>query len=72
MPYVSKCAAWPDIQASHNSGTVQLELEDLYGILGFLCIGLGAGAVAIILEFLWYRIGRVSPFRLIMDKKIHR
>ena len=51
MPYVSKCAAWSDIQASHNTdNTVVLRLDDFYGILGFLGIGLVAGAVITILE----------------------
>ena len=51
MPFVSKCAAWSDIQASHNTeNTVQLILQDFYGILGFLAIGLVAGGIITILE----------------------
>ena len=51
MPFVSKCAAWSDIQASHNTdNTVQLELKDFYGILGFLAIGLVAGGIIAMLE----------------------
>ena len=57
MPYVSKCAAWSDIQASHNTdNTVELELEDFYGIIGFLGIGLLGGAVITILELLLHSI----------------
>ena len=58
MPFVSKCAAWSDIQASHNTNNaVQLKLEDFYGILGILGIGLVAGGVITILETLLYASG---------------
>ena len=65
MPYVSKCAAWTDIQASHNTdNTVELDLEDFYGILGFLGIGLAAGAVITVLESLLHGIiGKFSKKR---------
>ena len=58
MPFASKCATWSDIQASHNTNNaVQLKLEDFYGILGILGIGLVAGGVMIILETLLYAAG---------------
>ena len=57
MPYFSKCAAWSDVQASHNiENIVELKLEDFYGILGFLGIGLGGGMVITILELLLPKI----------------
>ena len=57
MPYVSKCAAWSDVQASHNThNIVELKLEDFYGTLGFLGIGLAGGAVITILELLLHSI----------------
>ena len=56
MPYASKCATWPDIEASHNSGPVQLQLEYFYGILGFMGIGLVVGGIATILELLYHGI----------------
>ena len=55
MPFVSKCATWSDIQASHNNdNTVQLILQDFYGILGFLAIGLVTSGFITILEALIY------------------
>ena len=59
MPHVSKCATWPKIQASHNSGNaVQLELEDFYGILGILALTLAGVVVAFFLELLFFKSTR--------------
>ena len=51
MPFISKCSSWSNIQASHNTDNrVELDLEDFYGILSLLGIGLVGGAVVTVLE----------------------
>ena len=48
----TKCATWQDIQASHTAsgGTVVVELDNTYGILSLLGIGLAGSLVIFLAE----------------------
>ena len=53
IPYSTKCMAWRDVRASHETNaTVVITIEDIYGMMILLAICLGVATAALFLELL--------------------
>ena len=54
IPNATKCLTWKDVKASHETDTsLVITLENIYGLLILLALGLGGAVVALLLECLW-------------------
>ena len=51
-PHSTKCMTWQDVKASHETDNpeVIIRLDDIFGMVIFLAIGLGGAVVVLILE----------------------
>ena len=54
IPHSTKCMTWQDVKASHetDSPEVIIKLDDIYGMVIFLAIGIVGAVVVLILEIL--------------------
>ena len=53
LPNATKCLTWQDVKASHeNDATLVITIENIYGILILLTLGLGGAMMALIAECL--------------------
>ena len=59
IPYASKCLTHADVQKSHieDGVTVVLKLENIYGIIGLLALGLGGSVISMIIEIIYHKLG---------------
>ena len=52
LPNSTNCMTWPEVKASHetDSPTVIIKIENIYGMLILLAVGLGGSFIVFILE----------------------
>ena len=52
LPNSTNCMTWPEVKASHetDSPTVIIKIENIYGMLILLAVGLGGSLIVFILE----------------------
>ena len=53
LPNSTNCMTWPDVKASHetDSPTVIIRMENIYGMMVLLAVGLGGSLIVFFLEF---------------------
>ena len=54
MPNSTKCMTWQDVKSSHETDSPQvvIRIDDIYGVVILLAMGLGGSLVVLILELL--------------------
>ena len=54
MPNSTKCMTWQDVKASHetDSPEIVIRIDDIYGMVILLAMGLGGALVVLTLELL--------------------
>ena len=54
IPNSTKCLTWQDVKASHetDSPEIVIRIDDIYGMVILLAMGLGGSLVVLILELL--------------------
>ena len=52
LPNSTNCMTWPDVKASHetDSPTVIIRIDNIYGMMILLAVGLGGSLIVFILE----------------------
>ena len=52
LPNSTNCMTWPEVKASHetDSPTVIIKIENIYGMLILLAVGLGGSFIVFIFE----------------------
>ena len=59
IPYASKCLTHADVQKSHIGDGVKvvLKLENIYGLIILLALGLGGSVISMIIEITNHKLG---------------
>ena len=54
MPNSTKCMTWQDVKSSHETDSPQvvIRIDDIYGVVILLAMGLGGALVVLALELL--------------------
>ena len=53
IPYSTKCMAWKDVRASHETNATRvIAIEDIYGMMILLAICFGGATVVLLMELL--------------------
>ena len=58
LPNVTKCMTWEDVKASHAAGDnlVVIKLDEIYGMITILMVGLGGSVIIMMVEHLVQKI----------------